>query len=174
MILVGAPATRRARRTLPRARRSEGAPTPDGPLDDTVPARPINVRDLLTFRLRNGIISPSDAQIQQALNELGSSASGRPTWHRRTNRTMDPPPRTLPPHQPGEQWTYGTGIFYVLGVLIARASGQPLEAFLRQRIFEPLGMTDTAFSVPAAKRDRLASAYRAKLPRPAHSCSSMA
>jgi CubicO group peptidase (beta-lactamase class C family) len=53
---------------------------------------------------------------------------------------------------------YNTGSD-VLGVLIARASGQPLEAFLRERIFEPLGMRDTAFSVPAAKLDRLATSY---------------
>ncbi|MHA6795630.1 serine hydrolase [Pseudonocardia bannensis] len=39
-------------------------------------------------------------------------------------------------------------------VLIARASGQPLETFLRERIFDPLGMADTGFSVPAAKLDR--------------------
>jgi CubicO group peptidase (beta-lactamase class C family) len=47
----------------------------------------------------------------------------------------------------------------VLGVLIARAAGQPLETFLRERIFEPLGMKDTGFSVPAAKLDRLATSY---------------
>jgi CubicO group peptidase (beta-lactamase class C family) len=48
----------------------------------------------------------------------------------------------------------------VLGVLIARAAGQPLETFLRERIFEPLGMKDTAFSVPAGKRGRMATCYR--------------
>ena len=48
---------------------------------------------------------------------------------------------------------------YVLGVLISRASGQPFETFLRERIFEPLGMKDTGFSVPAAKLDRLATSY---------------
>ena len=53
---------------------------------------------------------------------------------------------------------YNTGSD-VLGVLIARASGQPLETFLRERIFEPLGMKDTGFSVPAAKLDRLATSY---------------
>jgi CubicO group peptidase (beta-lactamase class C family) len=47
----------------------------------------------------------------------------------------------------------------VLGVLIARAAGQPLETFLRERIFEPLGMKDTGFSIPAAKLDRLATSY---------------
>jgi CubicO group peptidase (beta-lactamase class C family) len=48
----------------------------------------------------------------------------------------------------------------VLGVLIARASGQRFETFLRERIFEPLGMKDTGFSVPAATLDRLAACYQ--------------
>jgi len=61
-------------------------------------------------------------------------------------------------HQPGERWLYHTGSD-VLGVLIARASGQPLETFLRERVFEPLGMKDTAFSVPPTKLDRLATSY---------------
>src|SRR5258708_26230742 len=60
--------------------------------------------------------------------------------------------------QPGEKWMYNTG-FDVLGVLIARASGQPLEMFLRERIFEPLEMRDTGFSVPEASLDRLATSY---------------
>jgi len=66
---------------------------------------------------------------------------------------------TLPlMHQPGEQWLYNTGSD-VLGVLIARAAGQPLETFFRERIFAPLGMNDTGFSVPAAKIDRFATGY---------------
>jgi CubicO group peptidase (beta-lactamase class C family) len=62
-------------------------------------------------------------------------------------------------HQPGEQWLYHTGSD-ILGVLIARATGKTFETFLRERIFEPLGMTDTAFSVPEAKLDRLATFYQ--------------
>ena len=61
-------------------------------------------------------------------------------------------------HQPGERWMYHTGS-EVLGVLVARASGQPLETFFRERIFEPLRMKDTGFDVPAAKLGRLASCY---------------
>jgi CubicO group peptidase (beta-lactamase class C family) len=60
--------------------------------------------------------------------------------------------------QPGERWMDPTG-FSVLGVLFARAANQPLEQFLRERIFDPLGMNDTRFSVPAARLDRLASSY---------------
>jgi CubicO group peptidase (beta-lactamase class C family) len=135
----------------------------DGPLDDTVPAnRPITVRDLLTFRMGLGMImGPPDVYpIQKAASELQIVGFGPPNqstphdpdeWIRRL--------ATLPlVHQPGERWMYNTGS-YVLGVLIARASGRPLETFLRERLFEPLGMEDSGFSVPAAKLDRLASAY---------------
>jgi CubicO group peptidase (beta-lactamase class C family) len=135
----------------------------DGPLDDTVAAiRPITLRDLLTFRMGFGIIMvPSGVyRIQKAVNDLKIVGFGPPNVS--TPHTPDEWMRrlaTLPlMHQPGEKWMYNTGS-YVLGVLIARASGQPLETFLRERIFEPLGMKDTGFSVPAAKLDRLAPSY---------------
>ena len=63
-------------------------------------------------------------------------------------------------HQPGEGWTYGLS-HDVLGRLIEVISGQNFDAFLREHIFTPLDMRDTAFSVPEAKRDRLATIYRA-------------
>jgi CubicO group peptidase (beta-lactamase class C family) len=135
----------------------------DSPLDDTVPAqRPITVRDLLTFRMGLGMIwgPPGLYPIQQAIAELGILGFGPPQqssphdgdeWLRRLG--------TLPlMHQPGERWMYNTGSS-VLGVLIARASGQPLESFMRERIFEPLGMKDTAFSVPPDKIERLPTQY---------------
>ena len=58
-------------------------------------------------------------------------------------------------HQPGERWLYHTASD-ILGVLIARASGQSLGDFMRERIFDPLGMKDTGFHVPAEKISRLA------------------
>jgi CubicO group peptidase (beta-lactamase class C family) len=61
-------------------------------------------------------------------------------------------------YQPGERWLYNSGT-EILGVLVARVAGTTLGEFLRDRIFAPLGMTDTAFSVPAAKRDRFATSY---------------
>jgi CubicO group peptidase (beta-lactamase class C family) len=61
-------------------------------------------------------------------------------------------------YQPGERWLYNAGS-EMLGVLIARASSMSLGEFLRQRIFEPLGMTDTAFCVPQNKLHRLVTAY---------------
>ena len=59
-------------------------------------------------------------------------------------------------YQPGERWLYNTGSD-VLGVLVARAAGQPLDVFLRERVFEPLGMVDTGFATPHV--DRLGSCY---------------
>ena len=59
-------------------------------------------------------------------------------------------------YQPGERWLYNTGAD-VLGVLVARAAGQPLEVFLRDRVFEPFGMVDTAFYV--GRRDRFGTCY---------------
>jgi CubicO group peptidase (beta-lactamase class C family) len=55
--------------------------------------------------------------------------------------------------QPGERWMYNTGA-EVLGVLIARASGMPLGRFFQERIFDPLGMRDTGFSVPPSNIGR--------------------
>jgi CubicO group peptidase (beta-lactamase class C family) len=134
----------------------------DGPLDDTVPAhRAITVRDLLTFRMGFGQLpaAPGAYPILRAANER-EIGMGPP------NPAATPPPDEwlrrlgeLPLMcQPGEKWLYHTGSD-VLGVLIARASGRPLEDFLRERVFEPLGMTDTAFSVPAGKRNRFVTSY---------------
>jgi len=64
-------------------------------------------------------------------------------------------------HQPGAAWTYGISTA-ILGRVIEVAAGQPLEEFLRKRIFEPLGMVDTGFSVPPEKRGRLARVYERK------------
>ena len=59
---------------------------------------------------------------------------------------------------PGERWIYGYSTD-ILGALVERVSGTPLDEFLDERLFEPLGMTDTHFYLPAAKRDRLAAVY---------------
>ena len=60
--------------------------------------------------------------------------------------------RALPQWPSGERWLYDTSSD-VLGVLIARVSGKSFEAFLRERVLDR-GNEDTAFSVPASKRDR--------------------
>ena len=60
--------------------------------------------------------------------------------------------------EPGTRYHYGLG-YEVLGAVIEEISGQPLDVFFRERIFEPLGMDDTFFSVPEDKLDRLTTAH---------------
>jgi CubicO group peptidase (beta-lactamase class C family) len=134
----------------------------DGPLDDTVPAaRPLSLRDLLTLRMGFGYVMDATRPypIVKAANEqqllLGpprpQNVPAPDEWIRRV--------ATLPlMHQPGQKWMYDLGLD-VLGVLIARAAGRPLDTFLRERLFEPLGMKDTSFSAPAAGIHRLATSY---------------
>ncbi len=64
-------------------------------------------------------------------------------------------------HEPGERFTYGLSID-VLGRLVEVVSGMPLDQFFRTRIFEPLGMRDSYFAIPAAKRDRLVALHSMK------------
>ena len=130
------------------------------PLDDTVPAnRPITLRDLLTFRLGYGAIftPPDQSPIAKALVEAGVAAG--PYLPTLAPDEFMKVYSSLPlAHQPGAQWLYNTGSD-MLGVLIARATDMSLGDFLQERIFAPLGMKDTGFSVPASKLDRLPTAY---------------
>jgi CubicO group peptidase (beta-lactamase class C family) len=131
----------------------------DGPLDDTVPARrPITVRDVLTSTFGLGMdMTVLGTPIMGAIFEQGLTPNlpepmpEPDEWMRRLG--------TLPlMHQPGERWQYQISSDLV-GVLVARVTGQSFETFLRERIFDPLGMKDTGFHVPADKIDRLPALY---------------
>lgn len=133
------------------------------PLDDTVPARrAITVRDVLTSTMGFGSIMapPGTYPIQKLIREyrIGGDGPLLPTDYPPTDewlRRLGSLPLLA---QPGERWMYQVSMD-VLGVLVARVSGQPLGTFLRKRIFEPLGMKDTAFHVPAEKLGRVSSFY---------------
>ncbi|SNT11976.1 CubicO group peptidase, beta-lactamase class C family [Asanoa hainanensis] len=129
-------------------------------LHDTVPAfRPVTVRDLLTFTWGFGqVYAPADAYpVLKAAWDLDIGMG-------------EPRPRAMPDQdewlkrlgslplmaQPGEKWFYNTGSD-VLGVLLSRASGLSYADFLLERVFAPLGMTDTGFSVVSL--ERLANGY---------------
>jgi CubicO group peptidase (beta-lactamase class C family) len=135
---------------------------PGGPLDETVPAhRPVTLRDLLTFRLGWGMdFSFSTPQpVLEAMAELGLGVGPpRPAGPPEPDEWM----RLVSPlpleYQPGTKWLYHTSAD-VLGVLVARAAGQPLGTVMRERIFEPLGMRDTGFAVPAADLARFGPCY---------------
>lgn len=146
-------------RWLPELASPKVVRTPDAPVDDVVPAdRPITVFDLLTFRAGYGFgpdfTLPAVAALFDEVQRDGRKPQSLPApdeWMAALGR--------LPlVYQPGEQWLYNT-CSDVQGVLVARASGQPLPEFFAERIFEPLGMADTGFAVPAAERDRLTTAY---------------
>ena len=137
----------------------------DGPLDDTIPAtRAVTARDLLTFTFGFGVAmemftSPTPLPIVEAANALQLATIGPP------NPDVQPDPETWIANlgslpllaQPGERWLYNTGA-QVLGVLRARAAGEPFTDVLRTRIFDPLGMRDTGFWTPQTQR--LATAYQ--------------
>jgi CubicO group peptidase (beta-lactamase class C family) len=130
--------------------------SPDGPLEETDDcARPITVEDLLTHRsgltygsFHRGPIAPA---YREALGRDIDSDVAPDEWIRRLAQ--------LPLiGQPGSAMYYGASTD-LLGFLIARVEGTSLGALLERRIFEPLGMKDTGFFVPAEKRERRASAY---------------
>jgi CubicO group peptidase (beta-lactamase class C family) len=138
---------------------------PNGPLDDTVPAnRPITLRDLLTYKLGTGMTvgaASATAPISGALGALLPD-DGTVYWGGKSPPTPDEWIRGLGEiplvYQPGERWMYDVAA-NVTGVLIARATGMSLGDAVRQRICEPLGMKDTAFSVGGERARRLATAY---------------
>jgi CubicO group peptidase (beta-lactamase class C family) len=137
----------------------------DGPLEETVAAtRSITTRDLLTFTFGFGMVmdmfmSATPWPVVAAAEDLNLSTIGPP------NPDVQPDPDTWIANlgtlpllaQPGERWLYNTGAS-VLGVLLARATGEPFADVLRTWVFEPLGMHDTGFWTPHT--DRLATAYR--------------
>jgi CubicO group peptidase (beta-lactamase class C family) len=132
----------------------------DGPIDETVPAeRSISVRDLLTMRMGIGyVIGAEDSwPIMQAMQERG--VAGGPVLTSELPDQWLASLGTVPLlHQPGAAWRYDQALD-VLGILVSRVAAQSLGTFLRERIFEPLGMKDTGFSVPAEKIDRLPPCY---------------
>jgi CubicO group peptidase (beta-lactamase class C family) len=143
---------------LPELEKSMVVRTPSSPIDDLVPAdRPITVLDLLTFCTGYGF--PSDFSLPQVQQLFTVQKDGR-------HPAAFPPPdewiaalgRIPLLHQPGQTWLYDTSAT-IQGILISRITGAPLPYVLAERIFEPLGMVDTGFHVPAAKRRRFASYY---------------
>jgi CubicO group peptidase (beta-lactamase class C family) len=133
-------------------------------LDETVPARrAITVRDLQSFTFGFGSVMamPGTYPIQKPVRDGHLLGDGPP--HPSQLPSMDEWIRRLGAlplmYQPGERWLYNTGSD-VLGVLIQRVSGKSFGTFLQERIFEPLGMKDTSFTVPASKLSRLPGCYQ--------------
>lgn len=124
-----------------------------------VPAkRPITIRDLMThtsglsYRFMN--LEPLGELYIAA--DLDDGLSGEDMPLAEFVRQLAEFPLA---HHPGERWTYGLNTD-VLGRLVEVLSGQSLDAFLAERVFAPLGMTDTFFEVPDTHRDRVAAVHR--------------
>jgi CubicO group peptidase (beta-lactamase class C family) len=128
-----------------------------GPLDQVVPAaRAITFDDLFTHRsgLAYGFSSmgPIAHEYQRVLGDVLNNDTTADQWMAKI--------ATLPLlYQPGERFHYSHSTD-VLGFLVGRIAGMPFRDFLLQRIFGPLGMTDTDFYVPPQKRARAAVVYR--------------
>src|SRR5206468_803806 len=118
----------------------------------TMPAaREITIRDLLTHT--SGLVSGGISATEAAKNP-----------RKPTDALADYIPqlaRVPLAFQPGSRWTYSPGAgFDTLGRIVEVVSGQSFDQFLRQRIFEPLGMKDTFFNAPDDRRARRATMYQ--------------
>ena len=124
----------------------------------TVPAkREITFRDLLTHTsgLDYTDIGSSKVQAIYTKNHIPSGLGYFDASLLESMKTLGKLPLSF---QPGEKWQYGLNSD-LLGCLIEVISGMNLEVFLTTNIFEPLGMKDTYFNVPASKANRLATVY---------------
>ena len=148
------------RRWLPELAEPAVVRTPASAVDDVVPAiRPITVSDLLSSTAGYGFASDFSLPAVQRLFSVQKDG--------REPQSFLPPDEwmaelaTIPLlYQPGEAWLYDT-CSTLQGVLVTRVSGQSLPEFMAERVFDPLGMADTAFEVPADQRHRFTSYYRA-------------
>ena len=129
-----------------------------------VPAtRPITIRDLLTHTA--GISYGTDRLVAGQYRDSGLGPAAGWGWYTADKdepicTTMERL-GTLPfVAQPGSRWVYGYSLD-VLGCVIERVSGTPLDQFFRARIFQQLGMRDTWFYPPASEASRLATVYAA-------------
>jgi len=125
---------------------------PVGPLDKTVPARrPITIDDLMTHR--SGL-----AYVFSVPGPLGR-AYGRLSLRQNQDQWLAELAQLPLVHQPGERLTYSHATD-VLGIALSRIENKPLQDILAERIFEPLGMPDTGFSVGPTGRRRAATMYQ--------------
>jgi CubicO group peptidase (beta-lactamase class C family) len=123
----------------------------DGSL--VAPVRPIMVRDLMTHMSGLSYHFVEEAGVGKMYTEAKLLGA-----HHTLEAAIDDLARFPLAFQPGSRWRYSVGID-VAARVIEVISGRPLGIFLRERLFEPLGMTDTAFGVPAEKRSRVAAMY---------------
>lgn len=148
-------------RFIPEYARTTVASPADSGRNPVAAKRRITIKDLLTHT--SGISYGTDGFVakQYEAKALGPAAG----WGWYTADKDEPICTTMAQlaalpfvAQPGEAWVYGYSID-VLGCVVERASGMPLDEFMRTRIFAPLAMNDTYFFLPASKRARFVTVY---------------
>jgi CubicO group peptidase (beta-lactamase class C family) len=121
------------------------------------PTRPMQIVDLMrhTSGLTYGFQQRSNVDAAYRQRQIGAVEKAG------TLDTMIADLAKIPlEFSPGEAWNYSVSTD-VIGYLIGRISGMPFEQFLKERVFDPLGMADTDFFVPADKAHRFAACYNA-------------
>jgi CubicO group peptidase (beta-lactamase class C family) len=147
-----------------------GMPTigaqPDGPprFITKPTARPMQIVDLLrhTSGLTYGFQNRTSVDAAYCAMKIGDIEKGNTLEAKghTLQSTMEQLAQLPLVFSPGEAWNYSVSVD-VLGYLVGKISGRPFDAFLKERIFDPLGMVDTAFHVPPDKAHRLAACYSA-------------
>jgi CubicO group peptidase (beta-lactamase class C family) len=143
-------------RFIPEFKKTTVAVPKEGGGYEILPAkREITLRDLLTHTAGIGYGGGVAADLWKKANIQGWYFADRDEPIAETVKRM----ATLPMDaQPGEAFVYGYSTD-ILGVVVEKASGMPLDQFLKAKIFNPLGMTDTYFFLPKEKSNRLATVY---------------
>ena len=153
--------TTRVGTLIPSFARTTVAVANEGTVTQVPARRPITVRDLLTHTA--GISYGTDPSVAAMYEAKGLGPAAGFGWYTadKNEPVCDTMERlgTLPfVSQPGEAWVYGYNTD-ILGCIVEKASGTPLDAYIRDRITVPLGMKDTQFFLPAAQKNRLAAVY---------------
>ena len=148
-------------RFIPAYAKTTVATAKDGAVEVVPARRAITIKDLLTHSA--GISYGTNAHVAAQYREKGLGPEAGAGWYTADKDepicvTMERLAGLPFVAQPGDSWVYGYNTD-ILGCVVERASGMPLDEFLQVRITGPLGMRDTHFFLPPAKRDRLAAVY---------------
>jgi methyl acetate hydrolase len=123
-----------------------------------------NLRVITTFNEKDATYETRPAKRPMTIRHLLTNTSGlaygfcNPIEHRLTEKTKKEPWELPLMNDPGDKWNYSPSTA-VLGMIIEKLSGESLEAYYHQHIFEPLGMVDTSYAVPLAKQSRVPTTY---------------
>jgi CubicO group peptidase (beta-lactamase class C family) len=137
-----------------------------------IKAKPVTIRHILTHTSgltltanqapsAENVVQPPPAAAGRGRGETPARATGavparRPATLAEAIERAAPLPLNF---QPGSQWQYGSSTDFV-AVLVEKMSGMTIDQFVRERIFQPLGMTDTHYNIPKEKVNRVAAVYR--------------